>query len=248
MEGYGNFALAYDEALGIRFNRSLERFVPKLLSRLGIALNAPHLDLGCGTALAGGLFGHLGLDRSCGLDLSYRMLDLARSRNDRLVCGDMRQIPIQSGKLLTVTCFYDSLNHVDTAGFVLAVNDSARVLAPDGALIFDLTTREAYEEVWSTPEPWHDQGEHHQIEIVTGWDPGKGAAVAGIAGRVDDGGSTVEIRETRRQWCHDPERVRQVLGEAGFDLIAEESFDPFSTDSELLRSSKVVYVAKKGAR
>lgn len=247
MEAYGNFALAYDESLGIRFHRSLEPFVPKLLSRCGIRLEAPHLDLGCGTALAGGLFARLGLGSSYGLDLSYRMLDLARSRNDRLICADMRRIPIQSGKMLAVTCFYDSLNHLDAAGFAGTVRESARVLAANGTLVFDLTTREAYEEVWSAPEPWHDRGAHHRIEIITSWNRETGTAIAAIAGRVDLDGKTVEIRETRRQWCHDPDRVRRVLREAGFELIAEESFDPYATDS-VLSASKMVYVARKGAR
>lgn len=247
MEAYGNFALAYDESLGIRFHRSLEQFVPKLLSRCGIRLEAPHLDLGCGTALAGGLFARLGLGSSSGLDLSYRMLDLARSRNDRLICADMRRIPIQSGKMLAVTCFYDSLNHLDAAGFATTIRESARVLAPNGALVFDLTTREAYEEVWSTPEPYSDRGANHRIEIMTSWNRETGSAIAAIAGRVDREGETVEIRETRRQWCHDPERVRQVLREAGLELIAEVSFDPFATDTGL-GPSKMAYIATKGAR
>ncbi|MBW3564562.1 MAG: class I SAM-dependent methyltransferase [Acidobacteria bacterium] len=247
MEAYGNFALAYDESLGIRFHRSLEQFVPKFLSRYGIRLEAPHLDLGCGTALAGGLFGRLGLASSSGLDLSWRMLDLARSRTGRLVRADMRRIPIQSGKMLTVTCFYDSLNHLDAAGFARTVRDSARILGPNGTLVFDLTTREAYEEVWSAPEPWCDRGAHHRIEIITSWNPEGGTAIAAIAGRVDREGKTVEIRETRRQWCHDPERVRRVLREAGFELIAEESFDPYATDS-VLGASKMVYAARKRAR
>jgi SAM-dependent methyltransferase len=92
------------------------------------------LDLGCGP-------GHVGqylTDRAvrvCGVDISQRMVDLARQLNPgmRVVRADMRTLPFEAGTVGGVIAFY-SIIHLPFVGVGTAFREMARVLRPGGIL------------------------------------------------------------------------------------------------------------------
>jgi ubiquinone/menaquinone biosynthesis methyltransferase len=91
------------------------------------------LDLACGTGdiLSGAAPGPRA---GVGLDITHRMLQLARDRGRRgmWVCGDMTALPLRAGTFDVVTTGYGLRNVPDLAG---AVREIDRVLAPNGRLL-----------------------------------------------------------------------------------------------------------------
>src|ERR1051325_4791092 len=115
-ESYGAFAYAYDQALGRRFFRAVQRLLVQSLEERPPA-EKTHLDVACGTGYAMELFARRGF-RSVGVDLSVPMLRIARPRVRRLVCADMRALPLRR-TFARITCLYDSLNHLKDRGDTL---------------------------------------------------------------------------------------------------------------------------------
>src|SRR3954471_10284367 len=100
-ESYGAFAWAYDQALGRRFFRAVQRMLVQSLEERPPA-EMTHLDIACGTGYAMELFARRGF-RSVGVDLSLPMLQIARTRVRRLVCADLRALPLRR-TFARITC------------------------------------------------------------------------------------------------------------------------------------------------
>jgi SAM-dependent methyltransferase len=92
------------------------------------------LDLGCGPGHVGRYLGDRGA-LVCGVDISARMLSLARQRNPelRLVRGDMRSLPFACGAAAGIVAFY-SIIHVPLAQVSGIFSEMFRVLRPGGTL------------------------------------------------------------------------------------------------------------------
>src|ERR1041384_7792210 len=108
-ESYGAFAYAYDKALGRRFFRAVQRMLVQSLEERPPA-EKTHLDVACGTGYAMELFARRGF-RTVGVDLSLPMIEIARTRVRRLVCADLRALPLRR-TFARITSLYDSLNHM----------------------------------------------------------------------------------------------------------------------------------------
>jgi len=112
------------------------------------------LDVGCGT---GSSFLPLlgdGYEVS-GCDLSTAMVDAAATRADgraRVFKADMRALP-DAGPFDVITCLDDAVNHVlDRSDLVATFASMARVLAPDGVLLFDANTLHMYRTDYASEE------------------------------------------------------------------------------------------------
>ncbi len=109
------------------------RWKQRLIALAGIGPKDRVLDLACGT---GDLLFAAAADAraAVGLDLTYRMLQLARSRNARtpLVTGDMLALPFRESCFDVVTTGYGLRNVPDLA---FAIQEIHRVLVPGGRLL-----------------------------------------------------------------------------------------------------------------
>jgi SAM-dependent methyltransferase len=146
--GYDGFAWLYDREWG---TTSLT-FVPARDALVLDALpaGARNLDLACGTGQLAGLLAERGF-RVTGLDSSFEMLALARTRAPRVdfVQADARSF-VLAGRFDAVISVYDSLNHimsVEELGDVFARVHA--ILAPGGPFVFDLNTEAGYPIEWS---------------------------------------------------------------------------------------------------
>ncbi|MGA2023287.1 MAG: methyltransferase domain-containing protein [Steroidobacteraceae bacterium] len=92
------------------------------------------LDLGCGPGHIGRYLARRGV-RVCGLDISPRMVDLARQLNPgtNVLLGDMRSLPFERAAVAAIVAFY-SIIHLPAAELRGVFDELFRVLQPGGTL------------------------------------------------------------------------------------------------------------------
>ena len=130
---FATIADRYDFITGFLSYGQDRRWKQRLIALAGIGSEDRVLDLACGTGDL--LFaGAADARAAVGLDLTHRMLQLARSRNARtpLVTGDMLALPFGHSCFDVVTTGYGLRNVPDLA---LAIHEIHRVLVPGGRLL-----------------------------------------------------------------------------------------------------------------
>lgn len=139
---YGEYAWAYDLLAG----RPVERLcdgIEELLNGRGIHQGARILDAGCGAGTFALELARRGY-RLCGLDLSAEMLAVARERVQAaaaslaLVRGDILALPFRRQTFDAVLCRGVLNDLLDDASRAAALDASAQVLRPGGALVMDV--------------------------------------------------------------------------------------------------------------
>jgi SAM-dependent methyltransferase len=230
-ESYGAFAYAYDQALGRRFFRAVQRLLVKSLEERP-PREMTHLDVACGTGYAMELFARRGF-RSVGVDLSLPMLQIARTRVRRLVCADLRALPLRR-TFARITCLYDSLNHMKERGDLVAAFRAVRgVMSSESLFLFDVNHPDIYPEVWGSKEPFVADGADYRLEIDTAYRKRERLAHALVTGWAKVRGRRVEIRERHEQRAWSKSEVRAALREAGLEAIEVVDFDPYEEAGDL---------------
>jgi SAM-dependent methyltransferase len=110
------------------------------------------LDAGCGSGFQTALLERLGY-RTHGVDLSPRLLELARDRTRaRLAVGDLQALPYPDGSFDAVACCGSTLSFVPVPA--VAVREIGRVLRRGGRLLLEC------EHKWSLDLAWGLLGSH----------------------------------------------------------------------------------------
>lgn len=230
-ESYGAFAWAYDQALGRRFFRAVQRLLVKSLEERP-PREMTHLDVACGTGYAMELFARRGF-RSVGVDLSLPMLQIAHTRVRRLVCADLRALPLRRS-FARITCLYDSLNHMKEREDLVAAFRALRgVMSSESLFLFDINHPDIYPEVWGSKEPFVASGADYRLEIDTAYRKRERLAHALVSGWAKVRGRRVEIRERHEQRAWSKSEVRAALREAGLEAIEIVDFDPYEEAGDL---------------
>ena len=114
------------------------------------------LDLGCGTGRMTLELARRGYDMT-GVDLSFEMLDVARSEaeaaglSDKMLwlCQDMREFELYGTVDLTVSCL-DSINHLTSTKDLAKCFDLVHnYLIPDGLFVFDINGKAKFEDTYA---------------------------------------------------------------------------------------------------
>jgi SAM-dependent methyltransferase len=230
-ESYGAFAWAYDQALGRRFFRAVQRLLVTSLEERP-PREMTHLDVACGTGYAMELFARRGF-RSVGVDLSVPMLQIAHTRVRRLVCADLRALPLRRS-FARITCLYDSLNHMKEREDLVAAFRAVRgVMSSESLFLFDINHPDIYPEVWGSKEPFVASGADYRLEIDTAYRKRERLAHALVSGWAKVRGRRVEIRERHEQRAWSKSEVRAALREAGLEAIEIVDFDPYEEAGDL---------------
>jgi SAM-dependent methyltransferase len=240
-DSYGDFAYAYDQALGQKFFSVVSKLLDDLLVRYPAA-ERTHLDLACGTGLAAAYFTRNGY-RSFGVDGSVPMLAIARTRA-RVLAGDLRDLPIR-GTFARLTCLYDSLNHfLQKRDLVAAFEGTASLMDADSLFFFDMNHPQIYPKVWGLKEPFISHGTGHHLEIDTAFSSFTKRGVGRVSGWAIVDGKRVEIDETHRQRAYGENEIERALRAAGLATVEVFDFDPFD---EAGRSGtvKLFFVARR---
>lgn len=128
-EGYDAVAADYARELGGELaHKPLDRAL--LAMSVELAQGGPIGDLGCGPGHVSAFLAGLGGD-VVGIDLSARMIDIARERlpEAEFVQGDLRDLPLPDESLAGAVAFY-SLIHLAPGHVPVAIREIARVLRP----------------------------------------------------------------------------------------------------------------------
>jgi SAM-dependent methyltransferase len=106
----------------------------ELLAAFAASAVDPVVEIGCGPGHIGAFVRQRGR-RVVGLDLSPEMARLARGRLDGALVADMRSLPIPDAALGGLVAFY-SLIHVRRTELHIVLGEFARVLRPDGRVLY----------------------------------------------------------------------------------------------------------------
>ncbi len=231
LEAYGGFAWLYDGALGQPFADAARSTLEQIITGYLGDQRGDALDLACGSGLSTSLLHDLGFT-AFGLDASLSMLSIASSRANRLVAGDLRQLPLRTSFAL-VTCLYDSLNHMlEEADLEAAMRSVAEVMTPDGLFVFDMNQPEVYAALWDSKEPFDHRTRNQSLSMRTSFDAASAIAVAEISGSVEEARGRVRIRETRRQRAWTFSEISRAVVDAGLQIDSRIDFDPFEQSQD----------------
>jgi ubiquinone/menaquinone biosynthesis C-methylase UbiE len=160
---YRLIARFYD-AIVEPFNASLRRYVLKFARP---EPGASILEIGCGTGTNLQLFAEVGC-RVAGIDLSPSMLDLARTKlgaTADLHLGDAADMPFGDADFDLVVAFL-TLHEMPQASRIAVVGELARVVSPDGDVLFIDYRPGPYR----FPKGWAYRSIIYCIEFLAGWE------------------------------------------------------------------------------
>ena len=174
------------------------------------------LDVACGTGKSLEPLVEDGWTHAVGVDAVPEMLEMARQRlGDRaeLVVGDMTRLD-RLGAFDLVTCLNDPVNCLLTPEAVeRAMAGLAANLAPDGVLVFDVTTPATYRAHWASDETRHAAG--MAFRWLGRFDGEH--AVAELTARGEEDGEVVAT-VVHVQRYHDASVIERALRAAGLEV------------------------------
>ena len=217
--------------------------VARLIELVGLPAGERLLDVPCGQGRHAHLLAEAGFDVT-GLDFSKHLLDIARERgtalNLRYVRGDMRALPARwTGRFAAVLNLFTSFGFfLDPADDVRVVREFARVLKPDGMLIWHGGSRDGVMARFLSRD-WWKSADGTMIAHERTFDPLSGILTI----RSHWSGKRASGEREHRIRLYTASRLAEICQAAG--LIVEEAFDGWSRAPLSRRASEMLLVARK---
>ena len=256
MEAYTSFAQVYDLFMDNVPYEAWSNYVEEILAKEGIC-DGILLDLGCGTGKMTRIMAEKGFDM-IGIDNSMEMLDMAREYEyDReedsgilYLLQDMREFELY-GTVRAVYSACDCLNYIMEEDELLTVFRLVNnYLDPKGLFIFDMNTSYKYEHLLAenTIAENREEGSfiwenyYDKEEQVNEYD------LTLFIKESDDEEEERFLRftETHFQRCYSLECVKQLLQEAGMELVAV--YDAYTKNPLREDSEKVTIIARESGK
>ena len=256
MEAYTGFAQVYDLFMDNVPYEAWSNYVEEILAKEGIC-DGILLDLGCGTGKMTRIMAEKGFDM-IGIDNSMEMLDMAREYEyDReedsgilYLLQDMREFELY-GTVRAVYSACDCLNYIMEEDELLTVFRLVNnYLDPKGLFIFDMNTSYKYEHLLAenTIAENREEGSfiwenyYDKEEQVNEYD-----LTLFIKESEDDKEERfLRFTETHFQRCYSLECVKQLLQEAGMELVAV--YDAYTKNPLREDSEKVTIIARESGK
>ena len=220
---YGDFARYYDFLGWNRFARICAERLRQFVKLRGNGSETV-LDLACGTGELEYRLKKTGL-KFTGVDISRRMLSEARLKNKgmRFVHGDISGVRLNR-KFDIVTCFFDSVNHLQGTAALRRMFKTVRIhLKPGGFFIFDMLTPEGLEK-WESVEI--RRGKDYYVAINGFYDSARIKAEVTIEGFVKTPKQGyARFCQRVKEMSYPLDKVAEILTGAGFSDISVTSFD-----------------------
>jgi SAM-dependent methyltransferase len=214
-------------------------------------------DLACGTGLLASELARRGY-QVYAVDRHPAMLARARERaartpHFRVVRGDMRTFRLPQ-KVDVVTCFFDSLNHLERRGELRRVFRAvASCLRPGGAFVFDLNTEAGVAHPWPDPPAVAQCGRRGRrlwrVASPLPYDRRRRRGGTRLEWFIEEGGGRIRhVREDYWETAWSEREVRAALAGAGFWKV--ELFDGTWLEPNLERGFRLYgrAVRETGAR
>jgi SAM-dependent methyltransferase len=235
-----HYLLEYDPIFSLERDR---QEVARLLDVLGLPVGAPILDVPCGQGRHAHPLAEAGYDVT-GLDYSPYLLDRARRRGTgrtlRYVRGDMRRLPARwSGRFDAVVNLFTSFGFfLDPADDVRVIHEFARVLRPDGTLVWHGGSRDGVMARFLDRD-WWQAGDGTVVAHEREFDPLSGTLTIRSTWR----GKRSSGEREHRIRLYTASRLAELLADAG--LLVEEAFDGWTERPLTRTSSEMLLVARK---
>ncbi|HNR89100.1 MAG TPA: class I SAM-dependent methyltransferase [Spirochaetota bacterium] len=228
-EVYTEFARFYDTVLK---HVDYDRWYRYIKSIMLLYVEHPNrlLELGCGTGRFGAKFSR---DRYVifGMDRSLEMLRVSRMRayrNFRVLCGDMRQLPL-AGTFDFIFSVHDTMNYFLEYDDIRRVLRSVRrAMADEGVFMFDITTEHNINRHFDNTVMRHSV-RGTEIEWRNYFDRDTRLVYSVLDFRDRRG---VVRTEKHVQRIYETDEILTLLEEEGFmtlDVFSDYSFEPVST-------------------
>lgn len=246
MDAYTSFAQVYDLFMdNVPYERWSRYIVNKLWEH---KIDGGYVvDLGCGTGKMTSMLADAGYDM-IGIDNSMDMLQIACERDDDRILYLMQDMcEFDAGeKVKAVISACDSLNYIVEEEDLLEVFKSVyRQLEDDGIFIFDINTPYKYEKllaentfaenrddssfIW---ENYYDNEEKiNQYDLTL------------FIRDDNENGLFRKFEETHFQRCYEPEKIKDLLGQAGFSSIT--IFDAYTDEPVDSEGEKITFIVEK---
>ena len=230
MDAYSGFARVYDLLMDDFDYPAWAEYYLELLARAGVR-PANLCDCACGTGSMTLEFARRGL-RVTGVDISREMLELAGEKarqsgvNAQFVCQDMTRLMLPR-PVDALVCACDGVNYLTSDRRALSFFQAAhRSIRPGGALAFDISSPYKLRSVLGNSFFGEERDEAAYLwqntlenDVVT----------MDITFFLREEGELYRrVSETHRQRAHEPERLKELLEEAGFtgvQIYGDQSFD-----------------------
>jgi SAM-dependent methyltransferase len=217
--------------------------VARLLDVLALPAGARVLDVPCGQGRHAHLLAEAGFDVD-GLDYSEELLAIARKRGEgktlRYTRGDMRKLPARwTGRFDAVLDLFTSFGFfLDPADDARVIREFARVLKPDGVLVWHGGSRDGVMAKFLARDWWvSDDGT--MIGHERSFDPLSGVLTVHTTWE----GKKARGEREHRIRLYTASRLAELCADAG--LVVEEAYDGFRDRPLTRRSSEMLLVARK---
>ena len=244
---YGSFACVYDKFMDNVPYKEWGKYLKSLLEEQGIS-DGLVLELGCGTGSLTEILADAGYDM-IGVDLSADMLDIAMEKREQsgnnilYLLQDMREFELY-GTVRAVVSICDCMNYILEEEDLLEVFCLANnYLDPGGIFVFDMNTPYKYREVIGNTTIAENREEGSFI-----WEN-----CFDEESQVNEYALTLFIKEEddlyrkheefHYQKAYEPERVKELLEEAG--LKVEAIYDAFTREPVREDSERIYFIARE---
>lgn len=242
-EIYGSFAGVYDRFMDDVPYEAWGEYVESLLKEHGIA-DGIVLELGCGTGSLTEILAKKGYDM-IGVDISSDMLDIAMEKREKsgkdilYLQQDMREFELY-GTVRAVVSICDSMNYLlseeDLLQTFRLVNN---YLDPGGIFIFDMNTAYKYHEIIGDATIAENRREASFIWENTWYEDEKINEYDLTVFAEEKKGWYRKYQETHYQKAYSPERIKDLIRQAGMEFIA--AYDAF-TREPVKKDSERIYI------
>ena len=246
MSGYGSFAYFYDRLTENVDYDAMAQQIEAWTQRFG-GRHDILLDLACGTGSLSEALAKRGFD-VIGVDSSDEMLNAALDKKFdsglpiQYLRQDMRSLDMY-GTIDVTVCALDSINHLSSEEDALKAFKCVSLFAyPDGMFIFDVNTLYKHEKILA------DNAFVYSLDgLYCGWqneyDKTDNSVHIYLDFFEEDGGAYRRYSEEFREIYIPPQRIEELLGQAGFEILGV--FDGYSDSPLDEKSERAVYVCRK---
>ncbi|HZS58236.1 MAG TPA: class I SAM-dependent methyltransferase [Gemmatimonadaceae bacterium] len=216
------------------------RDIARLIEVLGLPLGSRILDVPCGQGRHARLLAEAGFD-VVGLDYSRHLLELAKNDWDgvRYIRGDMRKMPAPwTGRFDAVVNLFTSFGFfLNPADDMKVVREFARVLKPDGVLVWHGASRDGVMSGFVAKD-WWQSNDGTFIAHERTFDPLSG--IMSVFVRQGDAERQYRIR------LYTATRLAELFAAEG--LVVEEAYDGWTERPLRRRTGSMTLVARKSSR
>jgi SAM-dependent methyltransferase len=211
--------------------------VARLIDLLRLPVGARILDVPCGQGRHARLLAEAGFEVT-GLDYSRHLLELAKAAGSevRYTRGDMRQLPARwTGRFDAVVNLFTSFGFfLDPSDDVKVVREFARMLAPNGVLVWHGASRDGVMSSFIARD-WWQSNDGTVIAHERTFDPLSG--IMSVFVRQGDAERQYRIR------LYTATRLAELFAAEG--LVVEEAYDGWTERPLRRRTGSMTLVARK---